>query len=685
MIRKFSAVLSASVCALALSACSAEKAASTSLVGMTADNFQLTDQDGVAQTLRYDKQAKAVVLVAQTNGDEASRAAGKALEALKAKHPGVAIMMVNSSDKDDRASIAAEVKAQGYTFPVLDDDMQLVGPALVWAKSDPSASTLDRHGFSYTGEAVVIDPKTWRVVYNGPVEGKTGGVDAALAELTTGKPVTVAYAAGKGTQIAYAEKPNDPAHANLTYVKDVAPILEKNCAACHAPGGIAPWAMTSYEVVKGFSPMIREAIRTDRMPPYNADRHVGQFQEYANLSEADTKTLIHWIDAGAPRGEGEDPLTKDVKALPEWSMGKPDLVVDIPAYTVPASGVVDYQMPAVANPLKEGRWLKSTAFKAGSRQGVHHILAGWIPKLPKDAKGGFDWNISMGGYAVGRETNTAPADWGTWVPPGGAVSFQMHYTPYGKEYTDASKVGFYFLDKAPEKVMRQIVAVDPSIEIAPGEARHHERAYVRFPAAVQIYGAQPHAHYRGYSSKLTAIYPDGRQEVVLNLPKYDFGYQQEYVFQDLIELPAGSILVADYLYDNSPNNPANPDPTKMITWGDQSFQEMLFTAIRFRWTDETSTNRRDDLQKQLESQTLFTAIDDNIDGKWQEAELRLNASEGIGDMMKAIKSNFAQFDGDKDGALSPEEVGGAMQAMQKAREAEIAKHRGRTPAAGGAN
>ncbi|MEZ5938866.1 MAG: hypothetical protein R3C52_11725, partial [Hyphomonadaceae bacterium] len=620
-------------------------------------------------------------LVSQANGDKNSQAAGKALLALQEKYPDVRFMMVNSSPTDTRETIAEEAKAQGYTFPVLDDDVQLIGQNLVWSKA-PESSLLDHHGFSYVGEAMVIDPKTWQVVYNGPVESDKGGVDAAVNSVLSGQPVEVAFVPGKGAKITYEESNNPADYANISYAHDVAPILEKNCVTCHAPGGIAPWQMTSYEMVKGFAPMIREAIRTDRMPPYNADPNVGMFKDYANLSPEETKTLIRWIDAGAPRGEGDDPLTQDVQEVPDWPLGKPDLMVNIPAYDVPASGVVDYQMPAVANPLKEGKWLKATAFKAGSRQGVHHILVGWIPKLPKNGKGGFDWNISLGGYAVGREENLAPDNWATWVPADGAISFQMHYTPFGKAYTDESKVGFYFSDKAPEYLMRQIVAVDPTITIEPNEARWHERAYVRFPAAVQIYGAQPHAHYRGYSSKLTAIYPDGTQKVLLNLPKYDFGYQQEYVFDELVDLPAGSMLVADYLYDNSASNPSNPDPNETVTWGDQSFQEMLFTAIRFRWVDETSSHRRDDLQQQLESQTLFTAVDDNIDGKWEEAELRLQASEGIGEMMTAIKQNFAAFDVDKDGGLSPEEVGGAMQQMQAARQAEVAKRRGSSTGGG---
>jgi hypothetical protein len=484
--------------------------------------------------------------------------------------------------------------------------------------------------------------------------------------------VTKASLSGKGTKLEFADRARKADFAKISYATDVAPILMDRCVDCHQPGGIAPWQMTSYEMVKGMGQMIREAIRTDRMPPYDVDRHVGQFQNDENLTEAETKTLIHWIEAGAPRGEGEDPLAKGVTQRADWPLGQPDLVVDIPQYTIPAAGIVDYQMPAVASPLKEGKWLKATTFKAGSRQGVHHILAGWMPKMPANGRG-FDWNVSMGGYAVGSEHNQAPENWATWIPAGGAISFQMHYTPFGKEIVDNSKVAFYFQDEAPEFIKRQIVIADPSIEIAPNQARWHETAYVQFPADVQIYAAQIHAHYRGYSSKLTAYLPDGTEKLLINMPKYDFNWQREYVFKDLIDLPAGTKLVADYWYDNSVNNRALDLPnakeltnaTKTVVWGDQSFEEMLFTGIQFRWKDETSKNRKDDLQGMLEQSLILTMSDDNRDGMLQEAELRTNSSaeEGIGDLHKQIKANFAMIDADKNAGLSMEELGKALQQM----------------------
>jgi hypothetical protein len=653
--------------ALAIVACSSEPTAK--LVGATVDDYMLVDQNGMGHILRYDTHTPAVVLMSYVNGDEGARAAAKTAQEIAAKNPNVVFHLINSSIDDTREAIAAEAKEQGITLPLLDDEYQLIGNSL---------------GFTYAGEAVIVSPKDWKVAFHGPVSA----LEPALTEVVAGSPVTKAAVAGKGTKLVFADRGKEAEFAKISYVNEVVPILQDKCVDCHQPNGIAPWQMTNYQVVKGFAPMIREAIRRDRMPPFDADNHYRAFENNENLSEKEIKTLIHWIDAGAPSDipeGGEDPLVRVAAGRPDWPLGTPDLVVEIPPYTVPAAGVVDYQMPAVASPLKEGRWLKATTFKAGNRQGVHHILAGWLKEMPKNGRG-FDWNVSLGGYAVGSESNLTPDKWATWIPPGGAISFQMHYTPIGKEFTDNSKIGLYFAKEDPELVKRQIIIADPSIEIAPNEARWHETAYVQFPADVQIYASQIHAHYRGYASKLTAIYPDGKEEILINMPHYDFNWQREYIFKDLIDLPAGTKLVADYWYDNSVNNKALglpnakdlTDPTKLVVWGDQSFEEMLFTGVQFRWKDETAKNRRDDLQGQLEQSLIVTAADDNRDGKLQVAELRTKGGD-FGEMFGQFKANFAQIDADKDNGLSFEEVGAALKQMEEQQRAQGRRPQQRSP------
>jgi len=662
--KKIGAVaLLASVSAIILSACSSEPAAT--LVGKKVDDYMLVDQNGMGHILKYDTLTPAVVLVSHVNGDEGALKAAKTIQDLAAKNPNVVFHLINSAEADTRETIAAEAGANGLTVPVLDDEHQLIGNSL---------------GFSYAGEAVIVDPKTWTIKFHGPVDA----VETALNDVIAGKELASAEITEvKGTKLAFADRGAD--FTKISFTNDVVPILMDKCVDCHQPNGIAPVGLewNSYEKVKTFAPMMREAIRRDRMPPFDADSHYGVFENNENLSAKEIKTLVHWIEAGAlsdiPEG-GEDPLAKGVSQRPDWPLGPPDLIVDIPSYNVPAAGIVDYQLPVVYNPNKEGKWLKSTTFKAGNRQGVHHILAGWMKDMPKSGRG-FDWNISLGGYAVGAESQTAPQDWATWVPGGGAISFQMHYTPIGTAFTDNSKIGLYFQDEAPKFAKRQIIIADPSIEIAPNAARHHETAYVQFPADVQVYAVQVHAHYRGYASKLTAEFPDGTTKVLLNMPHYDFNWQREYIYKDLIDLPAGTKLVADYWYDNSANNKALfGDNTKTLTapgqsvyWGDQSFQEMLFTAVQYRWKDETADKPEigAKLSGALEQSVIFTMADDNRDGKLQEAELRTNSDPGphndtgggVAPLHQQLKAAFKQIDADQDGGISMQEFGAAMEQM----------------------
>ena len=629
--------------------------ATAAMAPATVDNFMLVDQNLEAHELYRLADAKAVVLVTQANGDAVVRGLAPALTALKASYgaKGVEFVMLNSSLKDSREAVIAEAKSAGYDAPVLLDVNQLVGEQL---------------GVTRSAEVVVVNPKTWTVAYRGAFAAKStaDALDAVIA----GKPVQTASAASRGAVITFPER----GVSKISYAKDVAPILEAKCVACHQEGGIGPFAMTNYEMVKGFSPMIREVLRTDRMPPYNADPHVGKFSDSKNLSSAEIKTLVHWIEAGAPRGDGVDPLGAVKHVAQEWPLGKPDLVLNVPAYTIPATGVVDYQRPAMANPLTEGKWIRASTVKPGSRQGVHHLLTGWMAEMPADGRSSeTKWQGGVGGYAVGSESSIAPPNIGTYLPPGGAIGFQAHYTPFGKEEVDRSQIALYFYDKPPEMIMHSVVIMDPTIVIPANEARHQEVAYVEFPKEALLYSAFPHAHYRAYSSDLWIRYPDGKQKLLLSLPRYDFNWQRDYTFAEPIKVPAGSKLIAHYVYDNSKRNPSNPDPTIQVSWGEQSFQEMLFTSLRYRWVDETASHRVT-WEQDLAKGRLMGMMDDNLDGKLQKAELK-------GQMGGMIAKYFDVLDKNKDGALDASEMTAAQAMMGNRRRADSAPVA--APSAGG--
>ena len=642
------AILLASTALLGSCAAAGQQAASApdhaSLAAATApvqaDNFMLVDQDLEAHELYRLADARAVVLVTHSVGDAVVRGLTPSLNALATKHPGVEVRLLNSNLKDGQATIQAEAAKAGLTVPVLMDVNQLVGESL---------------GVTRSAELIIIDPKSWQVVYRGAAADAEAALEAVLAKRAT-PPTRIS----QGATIAFPERARSAQFARISYSKDVAPILEKNCVACHSEGGIGPFAMNRYEMVKGFAPMIREVIRTDRMPPYNASPHVGKFADDKNLSPTEIKTLVHWIEAGAPRGEGPDPLAAKPRVAAVWPLGKPDLILDIPAYKVPASGIVDYQRPYSLNPSTEGRWIRATTIKPGDRQAVHHVLTGWMKEAPKNGVASeTNWRGSVGGYAVGAESNVFGGDVGTFLPAGGAVGYQMHYTPYGKETVDKTQIGVYFRKDQPKYIMRSVVVIDTSLEIAPNTARHKEVAYVEFPKDALLYSAFPHAHYRAYANDLWIQYPDGKKKLLLSMPRYDFNWQRSYVFDEPVFIPAGSKVIANYIYDNSKRNPANPDPNIKVTWGEQSHEEMLFTSMSFRWLDETAAKQIDHDARFADTR-LFGMMDDNLDGKLQKAEMR-------GNMGKMIGPFFGKIDVNADGALDKTEMKAAQSLLPRRR------------------
>lgn len=617
------------------------------VVGMRVDDFQLLDHMGVAHRLFYYSDAPAIVVMTQGNGCPIVRNAVPAYRQVRDNYQeqGVKFFLLNSNLQDNKTTIAKEVADFGFDIPVLVDENQLVGESL---------------NVTRTAEVFVIDPKSRKIVYHGPVDDRLtyqnqkakaefSYLSDALDAVIAGETVKISQVDAPGCIVNFPERDNKERHTNISYHDTIAPILEERCVECHQIGGIGPWAMTSYDMIKGFSPMIREVIRTDRMPPWHSDPNIGSFLHDRSLTSKEIKTLVHWIEAGSPRGEGYDPLADPRESLPDWPLGVPDLILTVPSFDVPATGVVDYQRPYVVNPLEEGKWLRASTVKVGSRESVHHVLTGYLKEIPKSGQSNeVRWGASVGGYAVGAESMIAREGLGTYIPAGGAIGLQMHYTPFGREVTDTTQIGLYFYDKRPPRMLRNSVIMDFSIEIPPEKANHAETAYLEFPKDAELFYAFPHAHYRGQSSTLAIRYPDGREEMILSLPKYDFNWQRAYEFKDPIKVPAGAKLIARYTYDNSTQNAANPDPSKKMVWGDQSFEEMLYTAISYRWTDETSADQKGEYQELLNAGRLFGMLDDNIDESIQKDEIRGRAG-------RRLAGNFDRLDRNGDGALSWQE------------------------------
>ena len=581
------------------------------------ENFVLLDHLGDAHELYYHRNAPAVVLMVHNNQCAASQPDMAKFEALQSRHTESIFFFINSTLQDQRADIANSARHNEIKTPILDDETQIIGEALDLTQS---------------GEVLVIDPKTWTINYRGAVTGLGAALEATLADL----PIPAAQPTSAGCPIAF---PHQNEGAQVSYSEDVAPLLQSKCVVCHTEGGLGPWAMSDYNMVRGFAPMIREVLRTKRMPPWHADPHIGVWKNDASLSASELQTLVHWIEAGAQRGDGPDPLLQAHSVALQWPLGQPDLIVDIPAYTVPASGVVDYQFPTVKNPLDTGVWIKGATVVPGDREVVHHILAGTLDadttQLNRD--GGIFDNYLIG-YAPGNESHTFPQGTGVYVEPGGEFLFQLHYTSVGRETEDRSKIGLYFHKQTPDNFYRQDVVVNPMIKVPAHEARHAEVAYYEFNKDAILHDLLPHAHYRGVASKFELRRPDGSKETLLSVPNYDFNWQRTYEFVEPKKIVAGSRLVHTTWYDNSAANPANPDAAREVPWGLQSWDEMLYGAFSYTYVDETTEAPIHD--RMLARTTQFVGfLDQNIDGKLSWRELPRRVKKQLVQGFKAVDTN----------------------------------------------
>lgn len=609
-----------------------------------ADDFMLLDHTGKAQNLYYEKDAKAIVLIPHSNHCKITAADSAAYRELQKDYAdqGVKVLMINSEQSESRAAIAANVKKTGINVPVLHDTAQIIGSSLkIWN----------------TGEVLVIEPSSRKIVYRG-----NGGkaVRNAIDAMIAGTPVKISTLKSKGCAITY---PHTDAAQTVTYADDIAPILVDNCTACHTEGGIAPWAMTEYNMIKGFAPMIREVIRTKRMPPWHADPNIGVWEHDASISDEETRTLISWIEAGAKRGEGPDPLLNVKPLETRWTLGKPDLILEVPAYDIPATGIVEYQFPVLKNPLGKDVWVKAATIIPGDGRVVHHVLMGSGPTPEKNGgslESVFD-NYIMG-YAVGNESASLPTGTGVFVPADEVFLLQMHYTPIGLATTDKTRVGLYFADEVPANYLRTHVIVDPTIKIKPNSAEHEENAYFTFTDDATLYSLTAHAHYRGRSANYTLEYPSGETEVVLAVPNYDFNWQRTYTFAEPLQIPKGSKMVYSSTYDNSVNNDRNPDASRMVPWGEQSHDEMLYGSMSFEWNDETSSKPMYTKEDTRAAQ-MIGFMDRDMDGLLMLEEL----PESFG---KRLAPMWGLLDANRDGGLNVAELKPLLAQMKKARKAK---------------
>jgi len=380
---------------------------------------------------------------------------------------------------------------------------------------------------------------------------------------------------------------------DVTYHKDVEPIVQKHCQECHRSGEIAPFALMSYKDARPWAKAIKEDVLTKKMPPWFADPQYGHFADDRSLSKQEIEAITAWVDGGAKEGDPKD-APKPLTFTEGWNIPKPDIVLDMNTFHIPAKGDIPYQYVVLPTKFDHDQWIQAAEARPSDRTVVHHVVifvrdpsSKWL----RDAKpgvpfvppgGGKDFNNTSGGgndilmiYTPGKIPEMWRPGLGKMIKAGSDLVLQIHYTVSGKETEDHTKVGMVFATEKPTERAVTIGGNNLGFKIPPGDPNFRVDAKNVFPNGATLLNFFPHMHLRGKAFEYRAVYPDGRTETLLRVPKYDFFWQLDYKLTEPLVIPPGTTIECTAWYDNSPNNPANPDPTATVRFGEQSWEEMM--------------------------------------------------------------------------------------------------------------
>lgn len=422
-------------------------------------------------------------------------------------------------------------------------------------------------------------------------------------------------ASGFAVAAAPSQQGNASPDAVPTFTKDVAPILFAQCTSCHRPGEVSPMSLLTYEQARPWARSIRDRIVRRVMPPWHADAPHGTFENERSLTDAERETLVRWVDGGAPQG---DP--KDLPAPPThadgWTIGRPDVVFEMTDdYPVPAQGVVQYEWTYIPTNFTEPKYIQAIEIRPGNRKLVHHVLASYkvkngaqrVPALradpqqqqtprrtpglrPRRADGIPSRLIAT--YAPGTNPQIFRPGTALRLEAGGEIELQLHYSTNGTAGTDRTQVGIIFSkDPAPLEVQASQF-LNAKLRLPAGARDVRVDADVAFQQDATLWGLFPHTHLRGKRWEYRLVLPDGTDRMILSVPTYDFNWQTYYMFREPLRIPTGARIVSSAWYDNSAANPANPDPTVDVAWGDQTWEEMQYTGLLYSiGTREVSVSR----------------------------------------------------------------------------------------------
>ncbi len=386
--------------------------------------------------------------------------------------------------------------------------------------------------------------------------------------------------------------------STVTYANQISRILNERCVNCHRDGEAAPFSLTDYDEVVGWAGMIDEVVKDQRMPPWHANPKHGKFKNDPTLSIEQKKLISDWVKAGAPLGDKDD-LPTPPEFTEGWRIGEPDVVFQVTKkpYSIPAGGVLPYEYFQVKTNFKEDKWVQAAEVRIGNRAVVHHVVVVVSRRGVRPVHGeiGSEWLTAA---APGSKPLILSDGLAKVIPAGATLVFQVHYTPIGTPQTDLSSVGFKFVDK--DRV-RKIVGTKQvsarELKIPAWDDSYEVSASRKMRQDALMLAMFPHMHWRGKSFKYTAKYPDGRSEVLLDVPNYDFNWQNGYEFEQPKLLPRGTEILCEAVFDNSAKNFANPDPSKPVTWGDQTYEEMMIGYFDMVLPEQDLQNRLSEQQE----------------------------------------------------------------------------------------
>lgn len=561
---------------------------------------------------------------------------------------GVEFVAINSNPQDSIAKLAQYAKEHDL------DDSLIPFPML----KDHDGQVALRFNATRTPEVFVID-SLGQVIYQGRIDDQyrpgvvtdqptRDDLRIAIEEHLSGKTVTVSATTAAGCRIA-KRRPIDP-DAEVTYARDLSKILNRHCVECHRDGEIGPFALTDYDEIVGWADMMVEVVDNNRMPPWHASDDHAKFVNSRRMSDEEKETLRRWVESGAPFGDASD-----LESLPSfasgWQIGQPDLVVPMASepFTVPAGGTVEYQYFVVDPGFTEDRWVAAAEVVPGNRAVVHHAIA-FVRPPDGERLDGLGW---LSAYVPGQRMPPPELHRARRVPAGSKLVFQMHYTPTGKVEQDLSKIGLTFAnaDQVTEELLT-IVGMNQAIEILPlqpdvavdGETEH-------LPVGGRLLAMSPHMHLRGKAFRVQ-IGREGKDSILLDVPHYDFNWQHTYLLEEPIELDSVDWLTFTANYDNSTENPFNPDPDEFVTWGDQTWEEMAIVFYEVARPVNTQGWRRTDTTGRLSSRPVATQAGPTAEAADIQSEAKLQTQ---------IDQFFQDLDRDGDGIIGYDEVDRAVQ------------------------